>query len=302
MTIDEWSDVITPKVRGTWNLHEALGNNLDFFVMFSSVCGLAGQLGQANYAAANTFLDAFTQYRQHLGQPASVIDIGVMEDVGSLTTTNPGVLEPLRASAYWMLIERDLLESLELMIWRSSKESSPPRTHTADSTVQAYTSLNQLGLGVRSTLPLSDPSNRVVWRRDRRMAVYRNDDDDTSAAAATASNNGLTQFLASVANNPAILGSEDSDKVLAGEIGRHLNSILRATEGDLDLQLGFQDLGVDSLIMIELRNWLRQNLGTEISIPEILECGSILDLGRLAGRRLKDKYDAATEGKGKTSA
>lgn len=295
MKFNEWSDVITPKVRGTWNLHEVLGNSLDFFVMYSSVCGLAGQWGQANYAASNTFLDAFVQYRQGLGMPASVIDIGVMEDVGYLATTNPGALEPLRASAYWMLIERDLVEALELMIWRSSSQASPP---AIDSAIPAYSSFHQLGLGLRSTLPLSDPRNRVVWRRDRRMATYRNDDRDHTATSTSTSNDTLSKFLASVADNPAVIGSEDSALVLAKEIGNHLGSILHVTEGDLDLQIGLADLGVDSLIMIEIRNWLRQKLGTEFATPEILEAGSIMSLGQLAAERLRVKYDAAIEGNG----
>ncbi|KAF3000355.1 t1pks [Neopestalotiopsis sp. 37M] len=301
MTIDEWNGPITPKVRGTWNLHEVLGNSLDFFLMYSSVCGLGGQFGQANYAAANTFLDAFAQYRQGLGLPASVLDIGVMEDVGFLTATGSlgaeGALklEPLRASGYWMLVERDLVEALELMIWRSSSKSSPP---AIDAAVPAYTSPNQLGLGLRTTLPLSDPRNRVVWRRDRRMAAYQNDDGDHTATGATASDDTLSKFLASVADNPAVIASEDSARVLAQEIGKHLSSILRVDEDDLDLQMGLADLGVDSLIMIEIRNWLRQKLGTEFATAEILEAGSIMSLGQLAAERLRVKYDAAIEGKG----
>lgn len=52
-------------------------------VIFSSYSGLVGQLGQSNYASANTFLDAFVQYRHANGLPASVHDIGVIEDVST---------------------------------------------------------------------------------------------------------------------------------------------------------------------------------------------------------------------------
>ena len=296
MSFDQLTDVVKPKVLGAINLDQLLKDtDLDFLVFVSSVNCVVGNVGQANYAASNTFLDAFVQYRQGLGMPASVIDIGVMEDVGYLATTNPGALEPLRASAYWMLIERDLVEALELMIWRSSGQSSPT---AIDSTIPAYSSFHQLGLGLRSTLPLSDPRNRVVWRRDRRMATYRNDDRDHTATSTSASNDTLAKFLASVADNPAVICSEDSALVLAKEIGNHLGSILHVTEGDLDMQIGLADLGVDSLIMIEIRNWLRQKLGTEFATAEILEAGSIMSLGQLAAERLRVKYDAAIEGKG----
>ena len=74
MDLDTWNTAIRPEVEGTWNLHNLVPKDLDFFVL-SSTCGLLGHYGQANYASANTFLDAFVQYRQNLGLPASVMDI-----------------------------------------------------------------------------------------------------------------------------------------------------------------------------------------------------------------------------------
>lgn len=90
MRIDKLLSFLRLTVNGTWNLHEALdGPKLDFFV-FSSWSGLRGQWGQANYAAANT-LDAFVQYRRKQELPASVLNIGVMEDIGYVSR-NAGVL------------------------------------------------------------------------------------------------------------------------------------------------------------------------------------------------------------------
>lgn len=66
------------QVRGTWLLHEATiaaGITLDFFLLFSSLSGTLGTPGQANYAGANTFLDAFVQYRTNLSLAAAAINI-----------------------------------------------------------------------------------------------------------------------------------------------------------------------------------------------------------------------------------
>jgi hypothetical protein len=87
MTLDEFLAVLRPKVQGTWNLHNvALEREieLDFFTLLSSICGIAGARGQANYSAANVFLDSFASYRQTLGLRANSVSLGVIEDVGYL--------------------------------------------------------------------------------------------------------------------------------------------------------------------------------------------------------------------------
>ncbi|KAI8281403.1 Highly reducing polyketide synthase [Colletotrichum sp. SAR11_57] len=126
MTFEQWQTAVDPKVQGTWNLHNALQQHqsepLDFFFLFSSLSGLGGQIGQANYAAGNAFLDAFVQYRHSNGLACSVLDIGIMEDIGVLAREQ-NRLEALRATKQHCLHEQDLLDALELMIRRSQPVS-----------------------------------------------------------------------------------------------------------------------------------------------------------------------------------
>jgi len=72
-----------PKVYGAWNLHEATASaSLDWFCSFSSAAALLGSPGQGAYAAANSWLDAFTHWRRAQGLPATAIAWGAWGEIG----------------------------------------------------------------------------------------------------------------------------------------------------------------------------------------------------------------------------
>jgi len=76
-TLDSFETVYHPKVYGAWYLHIlTLAYPMEFFIMFSSMSGLIGMLGQCNYAAANKFLDSLTHYRVSIGLPGTTINWG----------------------------------------------------------------------------------------------------------------------------------------------------------------------------------------------------------------------------------
>ncbi|KZL63309.1 polyketide synthase [Colletotrichum incanum] len=121
MTMDEWQAAVAPKVAGTWNLHHALGDSggEDFFVLIGSMFGVTGRVGQANYAAAaNTFLDSFVQFRRGLGMPCSVLDVGPVEDVGTLTRKRE-LREAMGSAGAGFLTDQDVLDGLHLAIIKS---------------------------------------------------------------------------------------------------------------------------------------------------------------------------------------
>jgi acyl transferase domain-containing protein len=83
--------VLAAKVAGSWNLHvETLAMGLDFFVGFSSAASITGARGQANYAAANAFLDALAHHRRALGLPGISVNWGSWPDVGMTARARAG--------------------------------------------------------------------------------------------------------------------------------------------------------------------------------------------------------------------
>lgn len=296
MTFEQWQAASVPKIQGTWNLHQTFLERkqpLDFFLLFSSLSGIVGQIGQANYAAANTFLDAFVQYRHSLGLPASVLDIGVVEDIGYLSQ-NEHVLEAIKATSVYTLHEQELLSSLQLMINRSApaEHLREAATLTSSTLTRPFVNQSQVGLGVRSTLPFSAPNNRSIWKKDPRMAVYRNLESSVSATGSVSGSEGLTRFLLDCQKDPARLDLPESIEFLAQETGTTLGGfMMRGTDG-LDMNTPMSSLGVDSLVSIELKNWFKKKVGVDFTVLEVANAASLRTLGGQAAGQLKEKLQA----------
>ena len=81
---DQLANVLGPKTHGAWNLHIAtLNDELEHFVLFSSISSVLGSTGQSNHAAANAFLDGLARYRRSRNLPALSINWGPWSDIGA---------------------------------------------------------------------------------------------------------------------------------------------------------------------------------------------------------------------------
>ena len=285
MDLDSWNMAVRPKIEGTWNLHKLLPEDMDFFVLFSSVGGTFGYYGQSNYASANTFLDSFAQYRQNLGMAASVMDIGPVDDVGYVSRT-AATRETLLATLETLLTEQNFLDSLQLAIARSSTQYAPQKRN---SPLSGFQSPSHIVQALESRTPIMDPQNGSMWKRDPRMAIYRNI-QKTSVVDGTEAADHLKQFLSSMMSDPSKLDHKSSAETIAKEVGNCVSNFLMKGDEEIDLSSTLTAVGVDSLVAIEVRNWWKQNLGVDVSVLELMNGGSIEQLGELAAKRLKDKY------------
>ncbi|GLI80229.1 mycolipanoate synthase [Penicillium ochrochloron] len=271
MTYDDWTSTLAPKISGTWNLHQAVEQeDLDFFVAFSSLGGLCGNIGQANYAAANTFLDSFSQYRQQLGLPCSALVLGAVQDAG-FVSQNRKVLQSMQSSSVRLMTAGEVMKGLWKAICQSKMPSSSP-----------------VIVGLGNTRPLSEPGVRTMWARDKRFAMYYNLESDVGTVKEVSDN--LKVLLAKVEKNPALLDESETETIVRWELGKLITQHMPNAQDMSDEEVN--QIVIDSLMSIEIKGWGRRNLGLEISLAEITKAGTVGRLANVVMEHLRDKYSS----------
>ncbi|KAI1747185.1 reducing type I polyketide synthase [Xylaria castorea] len=260
MRIDEYHAVLNCKVKGTLNLHNVSleeGLALDFFTLLSSISGTYGSKGQANYAAANTFLDAFALYRQGLGLPACSIDLGVVSNVGYVAG-HGDLLSRFDESVFHLINERILRDSLRLSI---QQQSHIP--------INAQSASNMI-TGLR--VPQAKDS---LLSHDARFAGLFSQDhsvDDRQAGPQVPKDlESIRAMIHSKAGARLIL--ETTTQV----VGKYLLRILRVTD-PLDFARPLSAYGIDSLAAVEVRNFLKVELSVELTTLEIINAASLISI------------------------
>jgi aryl carrier-like protein len=262
MDYEAWRAAVDPKVNGTWNLHSVFEDaDLRFFVLMSSIGGIRGY--------------AFVHYRHTLGLPASVINLGVMDEVGFVART-PLVLERFRQQGTHTLTIQDLLDTMQIAV-----VNQRPNKYNRSNTL----GLTHLNVGFITKVTGIDP--RV--RQDLRLSLIR-DVKQRSASNQDSSSAPLKEFLSCVAADSSVLADPASSEVLTKEVTRMFCSLLSIPEEEFDPSRAVSDLGVDSLVKIEIRKWWRRHLDLDISIFEISNMPSVTHLVDSAIQALGEKF------------
>ncbi|MFI0424910.1 SDR family NAD(P)-dependent oxidoreductase [Spongiactinospora sp. 9N601] len=247
MTPERLDRVLRPKVDAAVNLHELTrGHDLVEFVLFSSLSGVLGRAGQANYAAANAFLDALAEQRRALGLPGLSLAWGQWARGSGLT----GELRAadLRRLAAVGVVPMPAEEALALFdAARAGKDAA---------LVTARLDLPALR-AVADDLP---PVLRSLVRVPGRATGPEAED--------------LAGADASLRRELAGLGPADQESRLADLVRSKVAAVLGHPEGNggsIDLDRPFKELGFDSLTAVELRNRLGSATGLRLPVTLVFD-------------------------------
>ena len=282
MSFKDFQAVVKPKVQGSWNLHKILPKDLDFFILLSSVTGLIGNIGQANYASANTYLDGLARYRVQNGQKAISIDLGPVSGFG-YAARQEGLIDSLRLMGLKPIQEKDLHALLESYCDASLPVLEPPRHQIV------------LGLGspkMMQALGLPEP-HWMSWPMFRRLR-YTDADKDVEVSGANGKN-GDQQSEEAASVHAKVSGAEsaeDATTALCEALKAKLARITDLNEAQIDADKTVDQYGVDSLGAVEIRNWFGAVLKMDVPVFDITGGASLLGMcrsavGRMEGRKGK---------------
>lgn len=264
MTVDDFEAVTRAKVHGTWNIHRALVHHkLDFFTLLSSLTGIVGNRGQAAYAAANTFLDSFAQYRLQQGMPANSIALTPVLDAGYLADNVHRQAQVLDNIGDITLSIKEVLALVECSI-------DGQMTNLCGS-------LCVLGLDF-------DRSAVLRYYADDAKFTHLLPSSGISSHAAAAAGDGATTRPLRQQIGEALEPQDMLDIVLQA-LQSKLCAVLMLQPEDMDANGSVTSHGLDSLNAIEFRNWVRKELLAPLQVLELLSSGTLVNLAALILRK-----------------
>lgn len=255
-------NVMAPKIDGAWNLHIATeGMDLDFFVLFSSVASILGWQGQGAYAAGNAFLDALAHYRQRRGLAAMSINWGPWAETGMAAELGSMQKRRIETLGLQALKSDEALHAFERMLLSNERQvvalkADWPKLLKKLPENYNYSFFEDLGIRRVKSEKLTDGKESDALERRYRLS------------------------------------GDERRAVLADEIERLAGSVLGMAGKPIGRRQSLHDMGLDSLMAVELRNALCKQFNCSLTPTLVFDYPTIEALaGHLADQILDGGED-----------
>ena len=244
MDAESFRRVLAPKVLGAWNLHSLTADlPLDFFLVFSSVASVLGSPGQGNYAAANAFLDGLAHDRRSRGLPCLSINWGPWAEIGMAAARASSARGPASRVMH-PLAPAQALAALDRLF-----EKSGPAQAVAMSVDWTLLARSFNGQQPPPAL-ISD-----LIRDKARPAAAK-------AARESGQRLSMQELLAAP---PACLHA-----LLLAHVQKSLAQVMALDAPELDPEESMSNLGLDSLMALELQHLLEESFGTKLPLELLM--------------------------------
>ncbi|KAI2998093.1 hypothetical protein CAN33_0028820 [Aspergillus niger] len=256
MSYQQWQICVEPKVKGTYNLHQAtLGTQLDFFICFSSASGSIGSKGQANYSSANCYLDALMRHRREMGLAGTTMNCGMIVGIGAVAA-NQALLKVMMRSGYDGVNKEELLYQIEEAVLSDNSKKVSRRG----------VDLHQTITGINMT------KADFYWCQ---KPLYRNLYNNHEFLGQTAIKQGTKSLASQLQGTKSI--EERTTLVLSAFIEK-VADVLSVSVDSIEPANPLSAYGLDSIIAVEFRKWFSRSVGVEIALFDVLGAPSILAL------------------------
>ncbi|KAI0836347.1 hypothetical protein F5Y06DRAFT_298710 [Hypoxylon sp. FL0890] len=289
MTHEQWTRTIKSKVNSSWNLHTLLPPDMDFFIMLSSMVGVYGAMGQSNYAAGCSFQDALARARTDASAYPGVsvsLDLSWLVDAGIVSERADYRRKWEATQDIAGIHVADLLAVLDHYCDPATRSTSIGSKAGGATGASVYSS-GQLLIGAVTPgdLVSSQRGEEIPSSMSRPLLkpfINKPGRDNTvvnGTSAATVAWGSRFRAAGSHGARQEIVIEALKDK-LARALGVGLD--------DVDAAKPVTAYGVDSLMAVELRNWMRKDFGVEVHVFELLAIASISRLGEMVTNKAED--------------
>ncbi|KAM0716793.1 hypothetical protein Q7P37_008238 [Cladosporium fusiforme] len=277
MTHEQWTIPLLPKIQGTWNIHQYFDESrpLDFMVFCSSTSGIHGYPSQSQYAAGNTYQDTLSAYRRAHGLKAVAVNLTIIREVGILaeqgTTGNIAVWEEalgIKEPAFHALM-KTLIAGQQ---GPAGSEFLPPQVSTGLGTADIMSSYN---------LALPDYFQDPRFGPLAVPTFSTNVGGDSQSAAVS-----LSSKLIEATN------VDQASEIITEGLVTKVADMLQIPVSEVDASRPMYRYGVDSLVALEVRNWIVKEMKATIALLEILAAVPMNVLAKTIASR--SKHLAAT--------
>ncbi|MCS6806446.1 MAG: SDR family NAD(P)-dependent oxidoreductase [Blastocatellia bacterium] len=259
-TTERFKKVMQPKVAGAWHLHRLTQDRpLDFFIMFSSLTSILGNPAQSNYAAANAFLDAMAYYRRTHGLPALTINWGRVADTGYVAR-HEEIGQHVSNFGFKGFTARQAAEAMARLMLKHAVHA-----------------------GVMN-VDWRQWSHTVAARTSPRFSLLVN----PHATDQQTAQDGVRLRDLVMAAEPA-----DRQPLIEAHLKEQVARVLGASAAHLDAERPLNELGLDSLMAVELKNRIEKEIGVTLPTVELMRGPTVLKLSHVVLKLLTGADAAA---------